>query len=381
MELKDRDEIAELFKEQLSSHKVNVDPSVWKGVASSLNTATTVTSSGGFLAKMGLFSKVAIAAVTVVGIGVASYFVVTSNSSPKITKQTVTSPTINTTKEENNTDFSVPPEKIKTSNENKVLTDDLEKDNGLNEKYEPVLEKAHLELDSLKNSNFKEVKESPIFDKNTIENQKIQPTISKNDHLLDSENQAIINPSNENTSLIDETVDDNFVPKLHIEVDKKDNQLYSFEVQTTEYKDLIWEFDADTYVKGKIAEYYFTEAGEHTVIVSGYFDDELFTEEITVTIEIEGKFTRLPNVFTPNNDGDNDYFYIGSEGLVEFQLTVFDNEHQLVYQTISSDFSWNGVNQRSGQLVSHGRYYYTIAAKDAQGNTINTYQLLEIISK
>lgn len=380
MELKDRDEIAELFKEQLSSHKVNVDPSVWKGVASSLNTATAVTSSGGFLAKMGLLSKVAIAAVTVVGIGVASYFVLTPISSPKITKQTVTSPTINTT-EEDNTDSAVPREEINALKDHKVLTEDLVTDNSLNEKSEPVFEKAHLELDSLKNSNLKEVKETPIFDKNSIENQKIQPTISKNDNLLDSDNQSITNPINENFSLNAETVDDNFVPKLEIEVDKKDNQLYSFEVKTTEYKDLIWEFDADTYFKGNVVEYYFTEPGEHTVIVSGYFKDELFTEEISVTVEIEGMFTRLPNVFTPNNDGDNDYFYIGSEGLVEFQLTVFDNEHQLVYQTTSPDFSWNGVNQRTGQLVLHGRYYYTIAAKDAQGNTINTYQLLEIISK
>jgi gliding motility-associated-like protein len=68
----------------------------------------------------------------------------------------------------------------------------------------------------------------------------------------------------------------------------------------------------------------------------------------------------IPNVFTPNNDGFNDYFVI--EGLGAYpgsQLRVFDRNGRTVYQTNNYQNNWDA----SG--VETGSYFYTLRLNDA----------------
>jgi gliding motility-associated-like protein len=66
----------------------------------------------------------------------------------------------------------------------------------------------------------------------------------------------------------------------------------------------------------------------------------------------------LPNAFTPNDDGNNDFFtprkscFIAS---VDFK--VFNRWGQLVFQTTDPAINWNG-NQLQGQKLPSGAYYY-----------------------
>lgn len=85
----------------------------------------------------------------------------------------------------------------------------------------------------------------------------------------------------------------------------------------------------------------------------------------------------LPNVFTPNNDGNNDLFSLEIKGLSDFSLTILNKENKRVFYTDNINFSWNG-NDFSDQLVEAGSYLYFFTAKDEKGNTISKSSKLKI---
>lgn len=89
------------------------------------------------------------------------------------------------------------------------------------------------------------------------------------------------------------------------------------------------------------------------------------TDEIVVTV-IPCAVT-IPNVFTPNNDGFNDYFVIeGIDNFPESRLVVYNRWGQRVFQ--SDDY--NSSNYWNAEGQSDGVYYYVLFQKRrVQGKT------------
>lgn len=80
------------------------------------------------------------------------------------------------------------------------------------------------------------------------------------------------------------------------------------------------------------------------VTVSGC---ENYTDEILITVnecQLE-----IPNVFTPNGDGVNDYFKInGLENYPKSKLFIFDRNGHKVYESLNYLNNWNGSNSPDG---------------------------------
>ncbi len=71
----------------------------------------------------------------------------------------------------------------------------------------------------------------------------------------------------------------------------------------------------------------------------------------------------VPNTFSPNNDGINDYWNI--EALItypESMTTVYDRYGQKIYQSTGYSKPWDGSH--NGLPVPNGTYYYTIDLKN-----------------
>ncbi len=67
----------------------------------------------------------------------------------------------------------------------------------------------------------------------------------------------------------------------------------------------------------------------------------------------------LPNVFTPNGDGRNDYFRPNAYSFVEsVNMKIYNRWGNLVYQTEDPDINWDGKQLNTDRLVSPGVYYY-----------------------
>jgi gliding motility-associated-like protein len=67
----------------------------------------------------------------------------------------------------------------------------------------------------------------------------------------------------------------------------------------------------------------------------------------------------LPNIFSPNNDGSNDFYKaVKVRQIKEIDLVIFDRWGNLVYKTIDPYFQWDGTSLQSKQLVSEGTFFY-----------------------
>lgn len=68
----------------------------------------------------------------------------------------------------------------------------------------------------------------------------------------------------------------------------------------------------------------------------------------------------LPNVFTPNGDGNNDLFVPFPYRYVEsVELVIYDRWGAVIFETKDPNIGWNGINLQSGKQCSDGVYYYT----------------------
>ena len=115
-----------------------------------------------------------------------------------------------------------------------------------------------------------------------------------------------------------------------------------------------------------------------TVLVSVWFQDTLATDSILVGINVS-----LPNSFSPNGDGQNDYFRVLTnvdsdqnfsngfyEGgaIVEVDFRIYDRYGQMLFRTTDPHEGWDG-NYR-GKPVNPATYSYLLE-----------YRLIDGVSK
>jgi gliding motility-associated-like protein len=79
----------------------------------------------------------------------------------------------------------------------------------------------------------------------------------------------------------------------------------------------------------------------------------------------------LPNAFTPNKDGVNDYFFprqMLAAGLEQFRLQIFNRWGQLLFETSSPEGrGWDGGY--NGQPQPAGVYVYQISLSFSNGTS------------
>jgi gliding motility-associated-like protein len=82
----------------------------------------------------------------------------------------------------------------------------------------------------------------------------------------------------------------------------------------------------------------------------------------SVFVKVYKKIT-IPNTFSPNNDGINDYWNI--DALITYPesiLMVFDRYGQQVFRSVGYSKPWDG--KYNGQLLPSGTYYYVLDLKN-----------------
>ncbi|MFN0202309.1 MAG: HYR domain-containing protein, partial [Bacteroidia bacterium] len=119
----------------------------------------------------------------------------------------------------------------------------------------------------------------------------------------------------------------------------------------------------------------FLETGTYTVTLTAYNKYYECPTEFKATYEIifDGA-AFLPNTFTPNGDGINDFFGVYGDGLVSVNLQIFDRWGKKIFQTNQIGDSWDGT--KDGQNMPEGAYTYQMEAifndgkKLSRGGTI-----------
>ena len=73
------------------------------------------------------------------------------------------------------------------------------------------------------------------------------------------------------------------------------------------------------------------------------------------------------NIFTPNNDGINDFFIpINLNQYPNPHVLIFNRWGKLVYENLNYQNDWSGTHYKSGQELKEGIYYYLIDPKSTK---------------
>ncbi len=88
----------------------------------------------------------------------------------------------------------------------------------------------------------------------------------------------------------------------------------------------------------------------------------------TILIDTSCANIFVPNAFTPNNDGLNDYIQFSNRCIEELKFTIFNRWGQKVYASQGLDAKWDGTYKGEKQLIS--TYFYVLEAKLFNGRTI-----------
>ncbi|MBN2669278.1 MAG: gliding motility-associated C-terminal domain-containing protein [Bacteroidales bacterium] len=141
--------------------------------------------------------------------------------------------------------------------------------------------------------------------------------------------------------------------------------------------DCIWNFGDGEQQYGLTTEHVYKEPGEYKVQL------QLIKANCNNTIEklivIEEAKPKLPNVFTPNNDGKNDVYQVSvPENAKTFEAFVMDLKGHLIYKWEDPKQGWDGRGLDGGD-VPEGAYLVVLRGKDSTNHVFEYKSLIELI--
>lgn len=100
-----------------------------------------------------------------------------------------------------------------------------------------------------------------------------------------------------------------------------------------------------------------TLPGEYNVTISN--ECRAFTQTITIAEKDCGCYPYVPNAFSPNNDGINDFFEVYTNCLLSnYNLKIFDRWGGILFETDDVNEGWEGTKQ--GKVVRNGVYVWVL---------------------
>ena len=113
---------------------------------------------------------------------------------------------------------------------------------------------------------------------------------------------------------------------------------------------------------------------DHTYIVHQLVTNQwgcIDTTDITIVIKPDYAFY-VPNSFSPNNDGKNDYFFGSGIGIIDYEMLIFDRWGNLIWSCktkelpqLSTTCKWDGkVTNTTNGAVQEDVYVWTVQLVD-----------------
>lgn len=359
--------IEELFKQKFENFEGNVDPSAWENISQSIGSGAAGGATGAAGGLSG-FAKVAIvigvAAVTAVGVW---KFSGGSEEETKEDNTTVVSDN-NNNDQDNATD-----EIVATDNTNDVV------DNGNNDNIVDENDNTVVDENNVEESNNIEENIEPDNRNDLSDNGNSNPDNQNNNNDNNPDNEHISNP-NDNTDIDNDQEDEEpVIEKLIIVADPAVNSIegnvVSFASNTRNVDEVYWDLGDGNTATGSNPEHEYERPGKYTVKVKVKKSarGKTIQKNYTIIVDIVGtsEISEVPNVFTPNGDNNNDYFFIKSKDIKEFKIVIFDmNTQKEVFQSTDVNFKWDGKDYEG--LVKKGRYIYQIYAVGNDGAELKT---------
>lgn len=368
--MKDNINIEELFKSKFENFEGNVDPSAWANIQQGMN--ATGAGTGASAAGLSGIAKVAIVS-SVIAVTAVSVWYFSNNEDTK-------------TEQEQTAQLNTPSETEKNiaqpMGDNILATDTSD----------PVIQQLVNELDQdLKDRQYnaddidEELVESVLFTENNNNSNndnsgnlvQIDPVIN-NDNNNDPKNVDVVDKEKEEVDNNPEVEVEKKPVSSNLKVISDRNKLntFSFKSNAKNHLNVSWEFGDETYGSGDNVTHTYEKPGEYQVVMTVNGDEEAETVKRKVIVEGTSKIETFANIFTPNGDGRNDYFFIESEGIEKFYISIKDERGNEVFTSNDVDFEWNGADF-SG-TINKGKFIVVIIAEGEDGQVFKEMKALRI---
>ena len=129
-----------------------------------------------------------------------------------------------------------------------------------------------------------------------------------------------------------------------------------------------WQY-GDNSVSSDDMTHVYSQGGTYPVMMvtnPGTGCEDTLIQQVVVP-ETQEDFVYIPNCFTPNNDGLNDFFeYTGSDYCHQFELYIFNRWGELIFKSENVNDNWDG--RYKGELVPSDVYVYLLKRGDTNYN-------------
>ncbi len=122
--------------------------------------------------------------------------------------------------------------------------------------------------------------------------------------------------------------------------------------------------------------------GTYTVTLIATNSSTGCADTVSVTIQVfEHSILTIPNVFTPNGDGNNDIFSpIMADGLVGYSMQIYDRWGLKMYEGTNYNSGWEG-KAKNGSPAPDGTYYYIVSGKGIDSKEYKFTGYVQLIRK
>ncbi len=138
-----------------------------------------------------------------------------------------------------------------------------------------------------------------------------------------------------------------------------------------------WTFGDGSSTTGTSPTHDYANSGTYQIMLIGYNSygcPDTATGDVFVS-----PMVIIPNVFTPNGDGQNDVFYFTIAGATCLHCNIYNRWGVLVYQLNSVAEGWPGIIRQTNEPASDGVYYYILDYCDYTGKTHKLDGFIQLI--
>ncbi len=130
-----------------------------------------------------------------------------------------------------------------------------------------------------------------------------------------------------------------------------------------------WEFYENTDTSKLLTStqnlFKFEIPGQYTSRMTAKYQQCTYSSTHKEYIRVDSSLLEIPNVFTPNEDGANDFFQVKGRSLKTFHGVIFNRWGRPVFEWTDPktlENGWNGKFENTGADCPSGTYYYVIKA-------------------
>ncbi len=342
--MENKDYIKDLFKDRFSDFEEKVDSRVWNNVQSKITYPDAVSTVVGSIS---VVTKLLVAAITIGAISTVSYFVLNEDSI-KIDKQTTE-------------EVKEPINEVEINQ--RTSSTGIEKEEVTNNTVDEVKTLAVKDTDEPQ-----EVTEEE-------DNKVIMEVVAVKERIIESVNTEVQKPEvNRRNNIVSKAPKSIKIEEQSRVVASPMGGVVPLEVSfesLANVKAIKWKFDDGQESTEVSPNHVYDKPGIYFVTMLAQLEDgsnvmdkaviEVKEAPVNESVNFSPSKISVPNIFTPNNDGENDAFFVKCTAIESFTMSIYSVNGELVFSSENPEDKWNG-SDLSGNYLEDGVYYYLINA-------------------